>query len=155
MPTNTTKETGKQRRKEQRQRSRQLPSSSSSKGGGISAAASAAPDPNEIINRDDYTISNPTRYKFVYSSPGPPRAEIHLVTAAHLVLPDTKMVCKLDDSIIPQLVEQRVEMMKADAEDEERERKKNTGVETNDNDDKDEGGEGEDENSCDSILPSK
>lgn len=80
----------------------------------------APPDPNEIINRDDYTITSPSRYKFIFSSPGPPLAEIHLVTAAHLVLPDTKMVCKLDDSIIPQLVEQRMELMRQDAEDEKR-----------------------------------
>lgn len=80
------------------------------------AAANAPPDIDEILNRDDFVITNPSRYKFVFSSQGPPRAEVHLVTAAHIVLPDHKLATKLSDDVIPDLVQARVQAMQEDAD---------------------------------------
>ena len=75
------------------------------------AASNAPPNIDEILNRDDFVITNPSRYKFVFSSQGPPRAEVHLVTAAHIVLPDHKLATNLSDDVIPDLVQARVQVM--------------------------------------------
>lgn len=71
------------------------------------------PPPNieEVLDRDDFVITNPSRYEFRFSSAGPPRAEIHLVTSAHMVLPDHKLATKLPEDVIPDLVQARVDAM--------------------------------------------
>ena len=91
---------------------------------GVTSQHIDPPDIDAILNRDDFVITNPTRYKFVYTSNGPPRAEVHLVTTAHIVLPDSKLACKLSDDVIPDLVQARTEVMKKDAEDAEKEKER-------------------------------
>lgn len=68
------------------------------------------PDVNELLTRD-FVITQPSRYKFVYVSEGPPRTEIHLATTATMHLPDHKLCCKLSDDVIPDLVEARVQTL--------------------------------------------
>ncbi len=64
-----------------------------------------------ILNRDDFTITTPSRYSVRFRSEGPPAAEIHLVTSAHLVLPDSRACKKLPEELIPDLMSTRLQML--------------------------------------------
>lgn len=67
-------------------------------------------DPAEVLTRKDFTPvvqEKPSKYRSVYRSDGPPVAEIHMSTTAHLVMPETKLATRLPDSVLDDIFEQR------------------------------------------------
>lgn len=86
-------------------------------GGGVSRLAQQTTPPNidEILSRE-FVISSPSRYRFVFSSEGPPRAEIHLTTTATVYLPDSRLSCRLPEDVIPDLVRARTETLRREEE---------------------------------------
>jgi len=67
-------------------------------------------DPAEILSRGDFkpvVRDDPSKYRSVYRSEGPPVAEIHLSTTAHLVMPETKLATRLPDTILDDVMGQQ------------------------------------------------
>lgn len=60
----------------------------------------------DILGRNDYELMvSASPYHIVHRSAGPPVAEIHVRTSAHLVLPESKVASRLPDTIIPNLIQ--------------------------------------------------
>ena len=48
-----------------------------------------------VMARDDFVLAHTTKECTVFSSAGPPTAEVHLVTKAFLVFPELKVHCEI------------------------------------------------------------
>lgn len=66
-------------------------------------------DTREILSRNDFqrVPQESSTYHVVHRSPGPPVAEIHMHSTAHLVLPEAKLATRLPDSVLDSVLVRR------------------------------------------------